>query len=96
MDVPLTRRHVLIYEYVTENLVERRAPLRAEHIGLVRQYMADGRLMMGGAIGDPPHGGHLVFASDTPADAEEFASRDPYVSSGLVTSWCVEPWNVVD
>lgn len=96
MDVPLTRRHVLIYEYVTENVVERRAPHRAGHIGLIREWMKDGRIMMGGALGDPPHGAHFVFASDSPADAEEFASKDPYVSAGLVTSWRVEAWNVLD
>ena len=95
MDVPLTRRHVLIYEYDTEDIVERRKPHRAGHIGLIREWMAEGRVMMGGALGDPPHGAHIVFASDTPADAEEFASRDPYGSAGLVTSWRVEAWNVV-
>jgi uncharacterized protein len=96
MDVSLTRRHVLIYEYVKENVLERRAPHRATHIGMVREWMGDGRLLMGGALGDPPHGAHLVFASDSPADAEEFASNDPYVANGLVTSWRVEPWNVVN
>ncbi len=95
MDVSLTRRHVLIYEYVTENVIERRAPHRAAHIGLIREWTADGRILMGGALGDPPHGAHIVFAAESPADAEEFASRDPYVSSGLVTRWRVEPWNVV-
>ena len=96
MDVPLTRRHVLIYEYVTENLTERRAPHRAAHLGLIREWTADGRIMMGGALGDPPHGAHIVFTADTPGDAEEFVSRDPYVSAGLVTSWRVEAWNVVE
>ena len=96
MDVSLTRRHVLIYDYVTENVVERRAPHRAGHIGLIREWMADGRVLMGGALGHPPHGAHIVFASDSPADAEDFASRDPYVSGGLVTGWRVEAWNVVD
>jgi uncharacterized protein YciI len=95
MDVPLTRRHVLIYEYVTENVLERRAPYREGHIGLIREWLADGRILLGGAIGDPPHGAHIVFASDSPADAEAFAAVDPYVSSGLVTAWRVEPWNVV-
>ena len=95
MEVPITRRHALIYEYVKENLVERRAPYREEHIGLVREWTADGRMLMAGALGDPPHGGLLVFASDDPADAEEFAAVDPYVRSGIVTSWRVEPWNVV-
>lgn len=95
MDVPLTRRHVLIYEYVTENLIERRAPHRAAHIGLIREWTADGRILMGGAVGDPPHGAHIVFAADTPDDAEAFAAADPYVEAGLVTRWRVEPWNVV-
>jgi uncharacterized protein len=95
MEVPITRRHALIYEYVTENLVERRAPHREEHIGLVREATAAGRMIMAGALGDPPHGGLLIFASDDPSDAEEFARSDPYVRSGIVTAWRVEPWNVV-
>jgi uncharacterized protein YciI len=95
MDVPITRRHILFYDYVKENLVERRAPYREEHIGLIRQWIADGRVLAGGAVGDPPHGGVIVFDSDDPASAEEFASLDPYVRSGLVIAWRVEPWNVV-
>jgi uncharacterized protein len=95
MEVPIIRRTALFYEYVTENLVERRAPFREEHIGLVREWTADGRMLMAGALGNPPHGGLLVFASDDPADAETFASNDPYVRNGLVTAWRVEPWNVV-
>lgn len=95
MDVPISRRHVLFYEYVKENVVERRAPYREEHIGLIRQWIADGRVLAGGALGDPPHGAAIVFDSDDPAPAEEFASLDPYVRSGLVTAWRVEPWNVV-
>lgn len=95
MEVPITRRTALFYEYVTENLVERRAPFREEHIGLVREWTAAGRMVMAGALGSPPHGGLLVFAAEDPTDAEEFASIDPYVRNGLVTSWRVEPWNVV-
>ena len=95
MEVPITRRSALFYEYVKENLVERRAPYREEHIGLVREWTADGRMLMAGALGDPPHGGLLVFASEDPADAEAFAAVDPYVRSGIVTAWRVEPWNVV-
>jgi uncharacterized protein YciI len=95
VNVPITRRHILFYEYVTENVIERRAPHREAHLALVREWMADGRLLMAGALGDPPHGAALVFASDEPADAERFAAIDPYVTNGVVTAWRVEPWNVV-
>jgi uncharacterized protein len=95
MDVPITRRHILFYEYGGENVAERRAPHREAHIRLVREWMADGRLLLGGAVGDPPHGGVLVFASDNPADAQQFAEADPYVANDVVTAWRIEPWNVV-
>jgi hypothetical protein len=81
---------ILVYEYV-ENVVERRAPHREAHLALARQWKDDGRMVMGGAIGDPPHGGVLVFRSGAGA----FAAEDPYVAAGIVTAWRVEPWNVV-
>ena len=94
MEVTVTRRYVLVYDYVEDDVVERRAPHRPQHIAMVREQMADGRLLMGGALGaDPPHGGLLVFAE--PGDAEAFAAADPYVASGLVRDWHVDLWQVV-
>ncbi len=95
MDVPLTRRQILFYDYVRENVLERRAAHRDKHIALVREWTADGRILMSGALGDPPYGAALVFASDDPTEAERFAKADPYVTSGVVTAWRVELWNVV-
>ena len=95
MDVPLTRRWVLFYDYVTDDLAGRRAPHRPGHIGLVREWTADGRLLQGGAIGDPPYGGLLVFATETAAEVEEFVSADPYVANGIVTGHRIEPWMVL-
>lgn len=86
--------HLLIYEYV-ENIVERRAPHRASHLGYAQAWKDDGRLVAGGATGDPPTGAILVFKVDDPAEVERFAAEDPYVQAGLVTSRRVEPWNVV-
>jgi uncharacterized protein YciI len=94
VEVTVTRRHVLIYEYMEDDVLERRAPHREEHIRMVRERLADGRLLMAGALGDdPPHGGLLVFGERS--EAEAFAQADPYVSSGLVRAWRVEPWQVV-
>ncbi|MGI8585174.1 MAG: YciI family protein [Thermoleophilaceae bacterium] len=95
MDVPLTRRQILFYDYVREDVLERRAPHREAHIALVREWTAGGRILMSGALGDPPHGAALVFASDDPTEAERFTKMDPYVTSGVVTAWRVELWNVV-
>jgi uncharacterized protein YciI len=33
--------------------------------------------------------------AESAAPVEEFARADPYVTSGLVSSWRVRPWNVV-
>jgi uncharacterized protein YciI len=84
----------LSYDYVP-NIVERRAPHRPAHLELYRRWRQEGRLVMGGAIGDPPHGALIVFDVSGPAEVEEFAAADPYVVNGLVTGRRVEPWAVV-
>ena len=89
-----TPYQALLYDYV-ENAVERRAPHREKHLALVQRYVDDGQIVMAGALGDPPHGGLLVFRGDDPGVAERFAGEDPYVSEGVVTEWRVEPWTVV-
>jgi len=83
---------VLRYEYVA-NILERRGEHRDAHLSLISAQHADGRIVLAGAIGDPPHGGLIVFRSAD--DARAFAGDDPYVKAGLVTHWTVEPWNVV-
>jgi uncharacterized protein len=86
--------HVLFYDYV-DDIIERRAPHREAHLAHLRRWHDEGRLVMAGALGDPPHGGILVFRVDDPAEEiEAFADADPYVAAGLVTDRRVEPWNV--
>jgi uncharacterized protein len=86
------RRQVLFYDYVGD-ILERREPFRAEHLGAIRAGQDDGRILLAGPLGDPPHGAAIVFADQ--AAAEAFAQSDPYVVNGLVTSWRVEPWTLV-
>ncbi|MGZ5478217.1 MAG: YciI-like protein [Candidatus Aminicenantales bacterium] len=86
--------YLLIYHTV-ENYVEKRAPFRPEHLDYSNAALARGELVMGGALGDPPHTALLVFRADTPSVAEEFARNDPYVKAGLIKDWSVEPWTVV-
>jgi uncharacterized protein len=87
------RLHVLFYDYV-EDILERRAPHREEHLALIARWHEDGRMAMAGPLGDPVHGGLFVLRAE-PADAEAFVAEDPYVAAGLVTSWRVEPWTIV-
>lgn len=83
---------ILRYEYVPD-IVERRAEHRAAHLELIEAFHADGRLVMAGGAGDPVSYGLLIFRDADVAKA--FADEDPYVAAGLVTSWTVDPWNVV-
>ena len=94
MTPTITRRHLLFYDYV-EDVLEKRAPHREAHLALIDEWKSDGRVLMAGAVGDPPHGAVFVFASDEAQDAEAFADADPYVANGVVTRTRVEPWNVV-
>ena len=86
--------YLLIYDVVAD-YVERRAPLRAEHIALARAAEARGELVLGGALANPPDGAILLFRGDSPAAAEAFAAVDPYVKNGLVTRWRVREWTTV-
>jgi uncharacterized protein YciI len=84
--------HILFYEYVPD-VVERRGPYRDGHLGLIRRWHEEGRIVMAGGVGDPVRSGLIVLRADDPqAAAEEFVAEDPYQPAGLVTSWRVEPF----
>ena len=84
----------LLFYDVVEDYVERRTPLRAEHLALANAAYERGELLLAGALADPPDGAVLVFAGDDASVAEAFAEADPYVQQGLVTSWRVRAWTV--
>ena len=85
---------ILFYDYV-EDILDRRGPYREAHLAGIRAEREAGRVLMAGALGDPPHGAAIVFGDVERAAIEAFASSDPYVEAGLVLAWRVEPWNVV-
>ena len=88
------RLWLLTYDYV-ENVVERRAPHRPAHLAYAGRWRDEGKIVMAGAVGDPPHGALFVFRVADPAEVEAFAEGDPYVAAGIVTGRDVQPWNVV-
>ena len=85
---------LLLYELV-DDYVERRAPLRDEHLGRARAAHERGELLLAGAVGEPIDSAVLVFQGDDDAAARAFAEADPYVTNGLVTGWHVKAWHVV-
>ncbi len=87
--------YFLLFYDVVPDYVQRRSLLRAEHLALAQQAHARGELVLGGAYANPVNGAVLLFRGDSPAVAETFASRDPYVTHGLVTRWWVREWTVV-
>jgi uncharacterized protein YciI len=83
---------ILQYEYVPD-MAEKRAPHRQAHLDLIAAYHGDGRIVMAGAVGDPPSAGLLVFRDA--AVAQAFADEDPYGAAGLVVKSSIQPWTVV-
>lgn len=86
--------HLLLYKYV-DDVLERRGPYREAHLARLASERERGRILMAGALGDPPSGAAFVFRGVEPAAIEEFVRGDPYVEAGLVTSWQIEPWRLV-
>ena len=85
---------ILFYDYVAD-IVERRAAHREAHLARINEWTADGRIVMAGALGDPPTGAAIVFAGASADEVGTFADADPYVTAGLVTGRRVVPWTVV-
>jgi uncharacterized protein YciI len=90
----MTRYFALIY-YVGSDFATRRGPYREAHLKKVFEANRRGELVHGGALGDPPDRALLVFRANDRSTAEQFARADPYVTSGLVQRWEVQPWTVV-
>jgi uncharacterized protein YciI len=85
---------LLLYEYVAD-MADRRGPYREAHLERIRAEQAAGRVMMAGALGNPPSGAAIVFKGVAPDHVEQFVTSDPYVEAGLVTTWRALPWTLV-
>jgi uncharacterized protein YciI len=84
----------LIYELV-DDYVERRAPLRDEHLSMIQAAHSRGELSQAGAFSDPFDRALLVWSTDDRSVVEAFVAADPYVANGLVSSYEIRTWNTV-
>jgi uncharacterized protein len=87
--------HFLLTYQLVPDYVERRAPLRAEHLRLAWAAHDRGELVLGGILTDPVDRAVLLFKGDSPDAARRFAETDPYVLNGLVATWEVRQWLTV-
>ncbi len=87
--------HYLLFYQVVEDYVERRKPLRAQHLDHGRKAIERGELVLGGALANPVDGAVLLFRAESPEVVEAFAKADPYVVNGLVKRWHVREWTTV-
>jgi hypothetical protein len=88
-----TKPHYILFYELVGDYVNRRAPLREQHLTLLRATQQRGEVVLAGALTDPPDRAVLVFRSKEAADA--FAQADPYVQNGLVTAWRVRELTAV-
>jgi len=86
--------HYLLFYSFVEDILERRAAHRDEHLRLARESQSRGELVLAGALAEPADGAVLVFRAADRSIVERFAEQDPYVVNGLVTHWRVRPWTV--
>jgi uncharacterized protein YciI len=88
------KHFLLFYDFVPEYL-ERRVPLRGDHLKYARAAQARGELLLGGALADPLDSAVILFVGESRTVAERFAESDPYVRGGLVKAWRVREWMTV-
>lgn len=90
----MSKFFMLTYKYVPDVLTKR-VPLRAAHLQLAQKYASEGKILLGGALGDPVDSAAIVFKTETKEDIEKFVNADPYVQNGIVTEWQIRDWTVV-
>ncbi len=77
------------------DILEKRAPYRAEHLAAAQKQVQAGNLLVAGAFTEAPMGAAFVFTNKaTRALVDEFVRTDPYVRAGLVTAHRCHEWAV--
>jgi uncharacterized protein YciI len=88
------RDYILLCE-VVDDYVNKRVPIRDEHLSIANKAVEKGQLMLGGAFDNRVGGAALVFKTEDRSAVEDFVKNDPYVQNGLITDWKIREWTVV-
>lgn len=88
--------HVVLEYTYADDYLEAREAFRSAHLTAAWAAVERGELLLGGAVGEGPFSGLLIFQGDDALEtARSFAAADPYVTGGIVTSWTARPWTTV-
>ena len=87
--------HYILFYEIADDFVNKRTPYRSEHLKKVREAHERGEIVLAGALADPVDGAILIFNGPERSSAERFVEADPYIRSGLVTSWRIRKWSTV-
>jgi uncharacterized protein YciI len=82
---------VLFYESA-DDVASKAPPYFPDHWRRCEDFHARGLLLMVGTFGDPQREGPMASFA-TRSAAEDFATGDPFVVNGVVSSWRVRQWN---
>jgi uncharacterized protein YciI len=90
----MSSAYVVQYTYVPD-ILDRRQPHRAEHLGRITEAAAEGGCLLSGALADPVDGAVLVFRAESRAEVEEWVRADPYYTAGLITDFLIREITLV-
>jgi uncharacterized protein YciI len=97
----------MLYAIISEDVIdslEKRKPVRPDHIARLQALTDQGRLILAGPHpnidnenpGDAGFSGSLIVAEfNSLADAEHWASMDPYLAAGVYAKVTVKPFKKV-
>jgi uncharacterized protein YciI len=84
----------VVFYHSAGDVLDRAPAHMAAHGACIDEFHARGDLLLVGTFGDPVREGALcVFRSRSAA--EEFVTRDPFVTEGLVVRYEIRDWNEI-
>ncbi len=82
---------VVFYEHATDKTMEQFMEVFPKHQVVEEEFIESGRVIGTGAFAIPGEGAMAIFVDKQAA--EEFVSRDPFVSEGLIAKVTIKEWN---
>ena len=91
--------YYVIFAQDNPNMLEKRLKVRPEHLARLEKLQAEGKLLTAGPNatedGSNITGSTVIAEFDSLADAQVWASEDPYVEAGVYGDVIIKPFKKV-
>lgn len=91
--------YYVIFAQDNPNMLEKRLKVRPEHLARLEKLQAEGKLLTAGPNptedGSNITGSTVIAEFDSLADAQAWASEDPYVEAGVYGDVIIKPFKKV-